>query len=111
MQVGEALAALGQLVHEPLEGAALLLAVARPQTAVPTLARLVELDPAEQELQPAGALEPGVALEVEPDVAGRRRRQEGEAAVGLERERVDAVLPGMPVVQLQLRLVAELRKR
>ena len=46
-----------------------------------------------------------MALEVEPDVAQSRLRQQREAASGLKRQQVDAVLARAPLVELQLALV------
>ncbi len=83
----EAAAALDDVVDEGLERRALLVARRRAEGAVDGLPVLGELEPAGEELEPAARLEPRVALEVEPDVARGRLRQEREAAVVLERER------------------------
>ena len=48
-----------------------------------------------------------MALEVEPDVAGRRRREQPEAPVLLVGEVVDAALARLAVVELELGLVAD----
>ena len=103
----EAAAALDDVVDEPLEALLLGFPVARPDVLVARRAVLAELDPAEEVLEPARRLEPGVALEVEPDVAGARLRQEREAAVGLLGEVLDHVLARAPVVELEPRLVVE----
>src|SRR5215211_9199431 len=107
VHAGEAPAAFDEVVDELLEGAPLLVPVAGPDGAVELLAVLRELDPAEEELEPPAGLVPGVALEVEPDVARRRLRHEVEAAVVLLREEVDLVLARLAVVLLEGSLVAE----
>ena len=107
VQVGEAAAALDDVVDEALEACALLIVVARPDVLVPRHAAVVELDPAEEVLEPARRLEPRVALEIEPDVAGARLRHERKAVVGVLGEVLDPVLAGAPVVQLETRLVVE----
>src|SRR4029453_7373044 len=104
---GEAPVALDEGVDKLLEGAPLLVAVAGPEGAVELLAVLRELDPAEEELEPAARLVPGVALEVEPDVARRGLRHEVEAPLVLLREEVDLVLVGPAVVLLERGLVAD----
>jgi hypothetical protein len=71
---GEATAALGDCIHEPLEREPLVGAIARPEALVARTGVGVELDPAEV-LEPARRLEPRVSLEVEPDVAGARLGQ------------------------------------
>ncbi len=65
------------------------------------LAGVVELDPAGEVLEPVRGVEPGVALEVEPDVARARLREEVEPAVVLEVEELDLVLAGLAVVELK----------
>ena len=52
-----------------------------------------------------------MALEVEPDVARARLGHEREAALGLERQVLDAVLAGAAAVELELGLVAEAGER
>ena len=106
----EAAAALGEVVDELLERLLLAGAIVRPEASVGRRSVLVQLDPAEEVLEPARRLEPRMALEVEPDVAGRRLGQEGEAALRLLREQIDAVLARVPAMQLELGLVAEPRE-
>ena len=103
----EAPAPLDDVVDELLEGALLGLAVVGPEGVVARLAVLVERDPAGEVLEAARRLEPGVAFEVEPDVARGRLRHEREAAVFLQREVVDLVLAGAALVELERGLVAE----
>ena len=98
-------------VEKPLEALLLLRAVERPDDVVLRHAVVVEVDPAEQVLEPARRLVPGIALEVEPDVARARLGQEGEAALGLEREDLVLELAGPAPVELERGLVAELRER
>src|SRR4029453_3815989 len=107
VHAGEAPATLDEVVDGLLEGALLLVAVAGPEGAVELLAVLRELDPAEEELEPAARLVPGVALEVEPDVAFGGLRHEVEAAFLLLREEIDLVLLGLAEVLLEGGLVAE----
>jgi len=98
--------ALGDEVHQPLEARPLLGAVVCPDAVVTRLA-VLKVDPAEEVLEAAGGLEPGIAFEVQPDVAVRGSGHSGEAAFGLDRQRVDAVLVGAVSMELELRLVAE----
>jgi hypothetical protein len=107
----EARAALADPVEEPLEARILLVAVERPDAVVLRDALVVEVDPSEQVLEPARRLVPGIALEVEPDVARVRLGQEREAALGLEREELVLELAGLAPVELETRLVAELGER
>src|SRR5207253_2237321 len=71
---------------------------------------VVEVDPAEQVLEPARRLVPGIALEVEPDVARARLGQKREAPLGLEREDDVPELAGLAAVPLERGLLAELRE-
>ena len=107
VHAGEAAAALDDQVDEPLEAGLLLGAVAGPDAVVARLPVVVEVDPAEEVLEPAGRLEPGVALEVEPDVARVRLGHEREAALGLDRQQLDPVLAVPPVMELELGLEPE----
>ena len=77
VQVGIGPAPLGDEVDEGLEGRPLLFAVAPPQRLELGLA-VLQLDPPPQVLQPA--LEEGVALEVEEEVARRGLWQAREPA-------------------------------
>ena len=110
VEAGEAAAALGQVVDELLERLLLAGAIVRPQALVARRSGLVQLDPAEEVLEPARRLEPRMPFEVEPDVAGRRLGQEGEAALRLLREQLELVPARVPAVQLELGLVAEPRE-
>ena len=74
VHAGEPAAALVDQVEQALEPGALGIAVERPDAVVLRDAVVVEVEPAEQVLEAAPGLVPGVALEVEPDVAGRRLR-------------------------------------
>src|SRR4029077_18202960 len=96
--------ALGEEVEQPLEPVTLLIAVARPDALVARLA-VLEVDPAEEKFEPALGRVPGVALEVEPDVAVVRRREEREPALGLCGQQLDSMLAGVSMVQLELGLV------
>jgi hypothetical protein len=102
--------ALDDQVDEPLEAGLLGRAVLGPDAVVARLA-VLEVDPAEEVLEPARGLVPGVALEVEPDVAGVWLGHEVEAAVGLEWEVLDAVLGGAAPVELEAGLEAQAVER
>ena len=106
VHAGEAAAALDDQVDEPLEAGLLRGAVAGPDAVVARLA-VLEVDPAEEVLEPAGRLEPRVALEVEPDVARARLGHEREAALVLDRQVLDPVLVVPAVVELELGLEPE----
>jgi hypothetical protein len=106
----KACAALADQVDQPLEAGLLLRAVERPDAVVPRLAVVAEPDPAEQVLEPARRLVPGVALEVEPDVALVRLRKEREAALALEREDLVRELAREAAVELEPGLLPKLRE-
>ena len=92
-------------VDELLEGVPLGVVVVRVQRR--EVAVHVE-DPPEV-LERAVRVPERVALEVEEEVAGRGLGEEREAGVGLLREQLVDVLPGLARVQLQLGLLAQLR--
>ena len=104
-------APLADQIEQPLEARLLLGPVEPPDAVVLRLAVVVEVDPAEQVLEPALRLVPGVALEVEPDVARRRLGQKREPALGLDREHDVLQLAGLPAVELEPGLLVELRER
>ena len=107
VQVGVDAAARLDPVDEALEGGFLRFAVRAPDDLVAELARVVAPAPAEEVLEPARRLVERVALEVEPDVAGRRRRKQPEAAVLLVREQVEAPFARPLEVELERGLVTE----
>ena len=93
VQVGVDAAALLDPVDEALEGSLLAGAVEAPDDLVAQSRRLVAVAPAEEVLEPARRLVERMALEVEPDVACRRRREAcRKPRVLLVREELDAVL-------------------
>ena len=115
VQVGVDAAARLDPVDEALEGRLLAVAVEPPDDLVArrggTCPARVPVAPPEQILEPARRLVERVALEVEPDVAFRGRRQRAEAAVGLVREELDAPLAGAREVELERGLRADALER
>ncbi len=118
VQVGVDAAARLDPVDEALEGGLLALAVESPDDLVANLTGAwlqpgtccavgSPVAPAEEVLEPARRLVEGVALEVEPDVARRRLREQPEAAVLLVREELDEAVAGARVVELERCLAAE----
>ena len=110
VQVGVDAAARLDPVDEALEGGLLAVAVEAPDDLVARLAA-VAVAPAEEVLEPARRLVERVALEVEPDVALRRRRERAEAAVLLVREELDAPLARAREVELERGLRADALER
>ena len=100
VQVGVDAAARLDPVDEALERGLLAVAVEAPDDLVAHLAALA-VAPAEEVLEPARRLVERVALEVEPDVALGRRREQPEAAVLLVREELDAPLARAREVELE----------
>ena len=108
VQPGVPAAALDEPVDEPLEHAALVAAVARPERLVPHLSGVVAVAVAEEELEPARGLVERVPLEVEPHVGVVGRGQEPEAALLLVVEQLVEVRAGLAPAELELGLVAHL---
>ncbi len=120
VQVGVDAAARLDPVDEALEGGLLAVAVEAPDDLVAELTAVrrgeaclarVPVTPPEQILEPARRLVERVALEVEPDVARRRRRKRAEAAVLLVREELDAPLARAREVELERGLRADALER
>ena len=107
VQVGIAAAALDEPVDEAAEGVLLAGPVEAPDRVVAELAVLVAEAVAEEVLEPARGLVERVALEVEPDVAGRGGGEQPEARVLLVREELVAVLAGLPVEELETCLLPQ----
>ena len=110
VQVGVDAPARLDPVDEAFERGLLAVAVETPDDLVPRLVA-VAVTPAEEVLEPARRLVERMALEVEPDVALGRRRQQPEAAILLVREELDAPLAGAREVELERSLVADALER
>ncbi len=106
VQVGPPLEPRDDEVDHRFERDLLLRVVVAPEGVEHRRAALVDLDDAEEVLEPL-VTDERVALEVEEQVAGGRLGQEAQPAVGLRLEQFVGALPGATLDDLEPRLLAE----